>query len=381
VQIAFYISGHGLGHAVRQIEIMNALARQRPDAAVLIRSSAARRIFDRTVNLPFELDDRPCDTGIVQIDSLRLDAAATIDRANAFYRTMGERAETEARLLRARDIRLVIADAPPLACAAAALAGIPSVVVSNFTWDWIYQEYAEHLPSAPELIPTIQSAYRLADEAWVLPMHGGFETFEPAAACLAGSPKARKQDVPFVARHARTDMTRQDVLRMLSLPVDRPLALVTFGGYGVDDLPLARLDCVPGWTIVLTDSDEASRGHAGIGAIQVVAEDRLYGAGLRYQDLVAAMDAVVTKPGYGIISECVANETALVYTSRGCFAEYPVLVREMPKYVRSAYLDRESLMAGRWLGALETAVGAPSPSQHPPTNGADVIAEMILRRC
>ena len=367
VQIAFYISGHGLGHAVRQIEIINALARQRPDAAVLIRSSAARRIFDRTVNPPFELDDRPCDTGVVQIDSLRLDAAATIDRARAFYRTMGERAEAEARLLRDRGVRLVIADAPPLACAAAARAGIPSVVVSNFTWDWIYREYAEHLSSAPELIPTIQSAYKLADAAWVLPMHGGFETFE-----------RRRRDVPFVARHARTDMSRQDVLGMLSLPADRPLALVTFGGYGVDELPLARLDCLPGWTIVLTDSDEASRGHAGIAGIHVVAEERLYGAGLRYQDLVAAVDAVVTKPGYGIISECVANETALVYTSRGRFAEYLVLVREMPKYVRSAHLDRESLMAGRWRAALDTALSAPSPPQHPPTNGAEVVAGAIL---
>jgi L-arabinokinase len=365
VQIAFYISGHGLGHAVRQIEIINALARQRPDAAVLIRSSAARRIFDRTVNRPFELDDRPCDTGVVQIDSLRLDAAATVARASAFYRTIGERAEAEARLLRDRGVRLVIADAPPLACAAAALAGIPSVVISNFTWDWIYQEYAEHLSSAPDLIPTIQSAYKLADEAWVLPMHGGFETFGPA------------RDVPFVARHARTDLTRQDVLRMLSLPADRPLALVTFGGYGVDELPLARLDCLPDWTIVLTDSDEASRGHAGIAGIHVVAEERLYGAGLRYQDLVAAVDAVVTKPGYGIISECVANETALVYTSRGRFAEYPVLVREMPKYVRSAYLDRASLVAGRWRGPLDAAVSAPPPPQHPPTNGADVIAGSI----
>jgi hypothetical protein len=368
VQIAFYISGHGFGHASRQIEIINALGRQRPDAAVLIRSSAARRIFDRTVDPPFELDDRPCDTGVVQIDSLRLDAAATIARAGDFYRTTAERAEAEARVLRDRGVRLAIADAPPLACAAAALAGIPSVVVSNFTWDWIYQEYAEHLASAPDLIPTIQSAYRLADEAWVLPMHGGFETF------------GRQRGVPFVARHARTDVTRPDVLRMLALPDDRPLALVTFGGYGVDDLPLARLDCLPRWTIVLTDSDEASRGHAGIAGIHVVAEERLYGIGLRYQDLVAAADAVVTKPGYGIISECVANETALVYTSRGRFAEYAVLVREMPKYVRSAYLDRDSLMAGRWLQALDAAVGAPTPPQHPPTNGADVIAEMISAR-
>ena len=37
-------------------------------------------------------------------------------------------------------------------------------------------------------------------------------------------------------------------------------------------------------------------------------------------------DVVVTKPGYGIISECLANDTALLYTDRGHFIEYDVLV-------------------------------------------------------
>ena len=106
--------------------------------------------------------------------------AATIAQADRFYATLDARAEDEAAQLRARGVRLVVADAPPLGCAAAARAGIPSVVVSNFTWDWIYAEYREYLDSAPELIPTIQAAYRLAEAAWRLPMHGGFETFSGA---------------------------------------------------------------------------------------------------------------------------------------------------------------------------------------------------------
>ena len=61
--IAFYISGHGFGHASRQIEIINACARAMPGVRIFIRSSASRLLFDRTVTAGFELDDRPCDTG------------------------------------------------------------------------------------------------------------------------------------------------------------------------------------------------------------------------------------------------------------------------------------------------------------------------------
>ena len=85
----------------------------------------------------------------------------------------------------------------------------------------------------------------------------------------------------------------------------------------------------------------------------------------------------MTKPGYGIISECIANNTPIVYTSRGRFREYDVLVREMPRYLRSAYIAQPDLRAGRWLAALDAAISAPEPPEHPATDGDAVIAEMI----
>jgi L-arabinokinase len=351
--IAFYISGHGFGHASRQIEIINALAARRPDLRILIRSAAARWLLDRTVKPPFDLDPQPVDTGVAQIDSLHLDAATTIAEARDFYSTLDARADEEARRLVERNVVFVVADAPPLACAAAARAGVPSVVISNFTWDWIYEGYegdgkSEGAEGDSGFIEAIRKAYRQADAAWRLPMHGGFTSFKSVV------------DVPFVARHAKH--ARQETRQRLRLPSNRRLVLPTFGGYGVEGLKLDALDVGDAWHVV----------HMPDAAI--------YDAGLRYEDLVRAVDVVVTKPGYGILSECIANDTAVVYTSRGRFAEYDVLVREMPKYLRSVYLDNESLLAGRWRAALDTAVSAPEPPQHPRTDGAVIVADMICAR-
>jgi hypothetical protein len=361
--LTFYISGHGYGHASRQTEIINAVTRRMPDSRIFIRSSVSRLLFERTVNASVDLDPRAADPGVVQIDSVRLDEAATIRQAAEFYSTFDARAREEADLLASRDVRLVVSDAPPLACAAAALAGIASVVVSNFTWDWIYAAYVEHLASAPDVIPTIARAYRQAEAAWRLPMHGGFETF------------SRIDDLPFVARHARH--SRDDTRERLGLPLDRRLALSSFSIYGVDGVDFTRLDTIRDWDVVLTGKENGGRTFAGT---RYVHEPTLYAAGLRYEDLVAACDVVVTKPGYGIISECIASGSAIVYTSRGRFAEYDVLVREMPRYLRCVYLDQESLLAGRWRTALETAVDAPAPPEHPATNGAEVVAAMITER-
>jgi len=364
--VFFYISGHGFGHAAREMAVINALGAVLPDHAIVVRSSAPRWLFDQTVSVPIEFLEGETDTGVVQIDSLRLDEPATIARAAEFYRALPGRAAAEATVLREHDARLVIADAPPLGCAAAATAGIPSVVLSNFTWDWIYEAYDEQLAAAPDLLPAIRGAYREAAEAWRLPLHGGFATIR------------RIIDVPFVARHTPADRTAVDVRSALSLPLDRPLALVSFGGYGVAGLRLAELDCLDVAGIVVTAP--AAQMASIDGPVLRVAEEDISRHGLRYVDLIAAVDVVVTKPGYGIIADSVANHTAMLYTSRGRFAEYDVMVAEMPRFLRCEYLDLDSLLAGRWRDALTRLLRQPPPPEQPRTDGAEVVAALIVER-
>ena len=95
--------------------------------------------------------------------------------------------------------------------------------------------------------------------------------------------------------------------------------------------------------------------------------------------VVAAADAVVTKPGYGTIAECAANDTAVLYTSRGHFIESDVIVKEMPKYVRSAFIGHDDLFAGKWESAIDKLLAQPKIKKKAETNGADVAAEILLK--
>ena len=342
---------------------MNALGRGRSQVSILVRTSAPRWLFERTMRVPYRWVECECDTGVVQIDSLHLDEAETARRANAFYATFGDRVAHEAGLLAEQGVRLVISDAPPLACAAAARAGIPSLVISNFTWDWIYSAYSEYFETeAPAVVAQIREAYRQATQGLRLPMAGGFDAI------------GRVEDIPFVARHARADLLREDVLTGLDVPPERPIALSSFSHYGVNGLDMSSLDCLEDWTVVITGNDPPSTLPDGVAFVK---ESRIYDQGFRYEDLVAASDVVVTKPGYGIISECIANQTAMLYTSRGHFPEYDVLVKEMPRYVRCAFIDQDSLRAGRWRDGLDGLLAAPPPAERPRTDGAEVAAAKI----
>jgi hypothetical protein len=364
--LAFYISGHGFGHASRDIEVLNALAVRRPDVRVVVRTTVARWLFDLTMRGPFEYADVQCDTGIVQIDGLRLDEAETLRRGRAFMASLPDRAAGEAAALDALGASLVVYDIPALGGAAAARAGLPAIALGNFTWDWAYAAYE----GAADLADAVAEAYRPTSLALRLPMHGGFEAF------------SRVEDVPLVARRAQR--APAETRAALGLPPDERVVLTSFGGHGVVEMDLDALAALEGYAILVSGSipfglnGEALLTAGRRGRLIPFDEAGLYARGFRYEDLVSAADVVVTKPGFGIIAECVANDTALVYTSRGRFAEYDVLVEAMPRMLRCRYLAQDDFFAGRWREALDAVLDQPPAPDRPPVNGAEVVAERIL---
>ena len=282
---------------------------------------------------------------MVQIDSLNLDPSASIRRAVEFQRRVPELAEAEATYLRDTGTRLAVGDIPPLAVAAAHSAGIPSMVIGNFTWDWIYDGY--HDAAAHALGRDIRRVYRDATLALRLPMAGGFEGLGPII-----------RDIPFIARKSRRDARTTCGMRSgcRREPAGKPLILMSFGGYGVAGLDAAALADLTDYTIATTDLSARSSAIAPSDGVLYISEQQLHDNGLRYEDLVRGADVVVTKPGYGIISEAIANGAALLYTSRGDFVEYDLLVREMPRYLRVEFIEQDDLLKGDWNAALARAV-------------------------
>ncbi len=367
--IVWYVSGHGFGHASRDIEIINALRERCPGLPVVVRTGAKRWIFDLTLKQPVDFQPVECDTGVVQIDSLRLDEEATVRQAASFYEGFDSKVAAERDLLRSLRPALLIGDVPPLAFAAARAAGIPSVAVANFTWDWIYEGSEPERVGAPGLVQQVRDACATAGLFLRLPMWGGFEMAPPEAT----------RDLPLVARRSARDPV--ETRKALGLPLDRKLVLLSFGGHGLRGLSPRAFDAFGGeFVAVLTGhlemADAARRSDKGVVEFD---EQALYDEGWRYEDLVGAVDVVATKPGYGIIAECAAHQTALLYTSRGHFIEYEVLVQEMPRHVRSQFIPQEALFSGQWLPYLEELLQQDRPEPADVTGAAEA-AEMILEQ-
>ena len=119
------------------------------------------------------------------------------------------------------------------------------------------------------------------------------------------------------------------------------MVLLSFGGLGLPGFDPAVLARMPAFTFLAERCRPAASGQRA--AVATAALER---AGLDYVDLVGAADVVVTKPGYGIVSDAIAAGTRMIYTDRGDFPEYPILVREMSPWLACTYVTNEELLRG-----------------------------------
>jgi len=362
--LVFYISSHGFGHATRDTEVINEILSARPDTRIVIRSRVPQWFLEQSIRGRFELQPCDTDTGMVQIDSLTIDVEATVRQAREFYADFDARADREAEVLRELKPAAVIGDIPPLAFAAAARAGVPGIAFANFTWDWIYEDYDAFRIEASETLDVIRRGYASTTLALRLPFAGGF-----------GAMRAVVRDTPLAARRSR--LGREASRRILGLSADRPIVLGSFGGYRapLDFAAVARGNDI---TLIVT-GHEMDRSRDDLdGRLRWFDRNDFARYGVRYEDLVAAADVVVTKPGYGIVSECIANGAALLYTSRGHFVEHDVFVSEMPRVLRCRFIDQHDVREGRWQESIRALLEQPAPPDTIDTDGATVAAHAIL---
>lgn len=331
--IAIYTSAHGYGHATRCYEIALRIVKQNEDARVFFMSSVPERIFSSQMHPRIQWRCVKLDVGVRQNDGFSVDLPGTLEALQLLEQNAEERVAQEATFLAEKRVRVVLSDLPHLAFEAAHRAGIPSLGLSNFTWDWIYSAYLAKYPDFARYIGSLRAAYRKAQALLRLPLSPRMTGFR------------RNFQIPLIARESA--IGAPTARERLGIRDNEIAVLFSFGGFGAD---LAIRPLKKDNIVYLSTDPSPPLGEP----FRYLADATLSRLDLRYPDLVAAADAVLTKPGYGIVSECIANRTPLLYLSRSLFREYPLLVREMKKYLPCKRITRRGLADGSWVGSLLT---------------------------
>lgn len=354
------ISAHGFGHAAQVVPVLNALGRLVPDLHVLLRTTVPASFFKDRLVIPWEVSAVQQDIGCIQDGPLTIDVEATWREHEQFHATWADRVQTEVEAMRTACPDVVLADTPYLAVAAGAEVTIPTVALVSLTWDLILSEYpAPPRINSQTLIQSIRQAYAQADLALRITPAPKMEIFE------------RTIDIGPIAEPAPP--ARDQLTKLLALAPGERTVLVGFGGIPLTSLPFVDLEQLTGYRFLFD-------GPTPPDNTRFVSTTSLP---FSFKTLLASVDVIMTKPGYGTLVEAVALQTPLVYVRRYNFADEQPLLDYLHRHGRGVEMSREEFTAGRWDAALRRAgeISVPSAAPPPPMGAAQaaaILAQYLL---
>lgn len=353
--VFYYVTSHGYGHATRAAAVGRELERR--GARVIFRTAAPAWLFGEE-GLAAQVQHVDIDSGLTMKDALNVDIPASLAAYEALSARWEETLSEEASLLRSSGADAVLSDAGALPMAAAAAAGVPRAVVSNFTWDWIIEPWAAEDPRWEAVRRRLADAYARADLLLRLPLGGD----APAI--------ARSADMPLVVR--RPSMEREAVRRALGLdPADpRPVAAFSFGGVDWAAADGGPADPLEDWRVVAYVPRPP-----GVKAQWLQLPRR---SPLRHCDVIVAADAVLMKPGYGTFAEALSARVPALVVPRADFRECGPMLRVVSGLGPIRMIALSDFTAGRWAAGLAAARSAPEPWADLALDGAEAVAERAL---
>lgn len=346
--IAYYITGHGFGHARRSVEVVRNLIALRPDLNVYFRTTANPAIFEELGRSNVSLERVELDPGAIEKDLFNIDQAATAKAVRAAISRRDEIVARELPFLKEKEIQLILADIPFLAGDIAAAAAIPIIGITNFTWDWIYEPY---FASEPDLLAEVRNSYRKIPTLLKIPFGGRTDWFSQVI------------DIPLIA-------SLYPSFDLLDPPIKRVLISLR-GGISQDSL-IKAAESSPDYHFISlmplsVRTPDNLRDFAPTGKFP-------------FSRLLGASSVVMSKLGYGIVADCLAARKPVLWPKRHGFREDEVTGSEASPYLPMLEIPHADLFAGNWKPYLDELLKMPMPKENLRTDGASVAAQIISSR-
>ena len=351
------ISGHGYGHAAQVVPVLNALGALVPGLTAILRTTVPSSFFRDRLAIQWELSPAQQDIGCVQDGPLKIDIDATWAAHQRFHETWEARLSNEVAAMQATSPALVIADTPYLAIEAGSLAQIPTVALASFTWDLVLKEYCHASDNShQQLIQCIRGSYAKALLALRISPAPRIDVFSNII------------DIGPIANPTSPERAR--LASSLALTPNERTVLVGFGGIPLTSLPLEQMEQLRHYRFLF--DGPVPPGYTRIHSTETLP--------FSFKTLLASVDVIMTKPGYGTIVEAVALQQPVVYVRRYNFADEPPLVDYLHRYGRGVELSIDDFTRGRWEPTLLQALASPVPSLPPPPTGAAEAAAFIAQQ-
>lgn len=295
--------------------------------------------FKEELSRPFDYYEGIFDCGCVQSDGITVNIEQTLDRYMNIAKRNKTLLEQEVQWCRVHKVDGIVSDIVPFAFEVAVKAGIPSVGVSNFSWADIYMQYLDYLPSFQPFLAKIKTQYAMADLLLALTPSNDMKDFK------------RRVSVPLVAKKGNNRI--DEIKAHFEIDKSKRVGLVYTGNFGMNSMTWQKLERFKEWEFIGLYPLPGSPLNYHI----------IDKADFPYKDISASVDLLISKIGYGVFSECLANGIPLVYTPRTNFSEHSVLEKTIKDWGHGYTLSYDDYYNLNWEKALKSIIKRDKPEK------------------
>lgn len=353
-RIAYFITPHGFGHAARAAAIMKAIHRCNPQVHFDLYTLVPPWFFQESVAGIFTYHEALTDIGLVQTSPLEENIPATIKRLQDFFPFSDQTINPLKNELQLSGCQIVLCDISPLGIVAAQRAGIPSVLVENFTWDWIYEPYVQDYPQFSEIISTLKQYFHSA-------------TYHIQSLPICNREKSCNLITAPISRPA--DHNRALVRQQLALTETDKVLLISMGGIQQKFQFLEKLKSIPEYQFIIPGGSRTSEKKDNL--ILLPFQSSHY-----HPDLLHASDAVIGKVGYSTLAETYHAGIPFGYIARSNFRESHSLTNFIRNEMSGIQIPGGAFQTGSWTEIIPELINLPK-FKRDGTNGADQTAMFI----
>jgi uncharacterized protein (TIGR00661 family) len=355
INLAYFITSHGFGHASRACAVMQAIQLSDPKVHFHIYTSIPDWFFYQSLQETFTLHSIITDIGLVQKSPFEIDYPATLEHLSLFYQEYEHKASQIHHEIKNLNVKIIISDISPLGITIGNLANIPAILIENFTWDWIYESYQTEFQGFKFFADTIRKTVSKANYHYLT---------EP----FCQYPRSLDRIAKPITR--KPTQQAETVKKQLAIPKDDKVILLSMGG--IPDQIQINISSLEkkGITFIVP----------GIGTDIVRERSTIFlphHSNFYHPNLVSASDAVIAKVGYSTIAEGYHAGVPMGYIPRPDFPESKYLSTYVKDKMGGIEIKLNEVLSGRWSDMIDQLLSIPKRNESR-LNGADQIAEWIL---
>ena len=344
------LSGHGYGHAGMTIPILKALRCRTPRLKLTIRTTVPVGWLAERIESPFDVVQQS-DFGMAMADARRVlpdESLATYSRIHADW--PGKIAAATEQLAALKPT-LLLSNITYLSLAAAKHLRVPSIAFGPLNWADIFHHYCIHLPGAQNIWTQMVECY------------ANTECFLQTVPFMPMPSIRNGRAVGPVAGIGRK--RKLELRRCLGLTDDVALVLIALRGMPTG-FSFSNWPPLNSMRVLIGPGQNLS--HADV--IPTATLD------FPFIDLVRSCDVLITKPGYGLITEAACNGTPVLLLPWEDWPETLGLKDWLSRHGRTLMLTDEKLRDGDFLTEVREVLAMRAPAMPAPSGVAE-LAELI----